>query len=253
MDPVRRGLLFSQLARMVGMSIEDVGATLRKLAGQTATKTDKNRQKQTKTDENESQIAENVTRVDVRQLKGLAAAESWLLGALLVEPALYLKIRDDMSLNLFVTFHQLAGVLIEYLENHDDPNLCKLTDLTTQMEDWGEGELIRQAIELEKKTSDWLDPQFSPLHNKMLKNSADDRGLSLESVIRDSLRQLHEARGNEDPNITADLGPQRKSEIEGEASTDAEAKELEELKALVDRQKRRGGGGGDLGNVGLGR
>jgi hypothetical protein len=161
---------------------------------------------------------------------------------------MYLKVRDEISLNLFVTFQRLASVVIEYLESHDDPSVCKLADLTTHLED---SELVRQAIELERKASDWLDPQFSPIHNKMLKHSAEDRGLSLEGVIRDSLRQLREERGDEDPGVTADLGPGEGDGDGGAEPTDAEAKELEELMALVNRQRR--GAGAGLGNVGLGR
>jgi len=266
MDPVRRGLLFSHLAKLVGISVEEVGATLRKLAASAggggpklATErqegNDEIRNLKFESNSNfEIQNGELETRnsklekVDVRQLKGLAAAEGWVIGALLVVPGIYLKVRDEVSLNLFMTFRRLAEVVIEYMESHEDPSECTLVGLTTQIESGGgDQELVRQAIELEKKTSDWLDPQFSPMHNKMLKHAADDRGVSLEGVIRDSLEQLREERGDEDPGVMADLGPTGGG---GGELVDGDAAALAALQGFIAKKAQKGGG---LGNVGLGR
>ena len=48
-------------------------------------------------------------RIDMRELKGLAAAEGWLLGALLVEPPMLDKFRQELTLSLFQTFTPLAA------------------------------------------------------------------------------------------------------------------------------------------------
>jgi hypothetical protein len=110
--------------------------------------------------------------------------------------------------------------------------------------------LVRQAIELERLTSDWLEPQLSPQHVKMLKQSGQDRGLTLELVLRDSLRELHRERGAEDPAVALDLGEEAPAEAGDESADTKEEGEAKELKGFLDRRAKRGG---DLGHVGLGQ
>jgi hypothetical protein len=175
----------------------------------------------------------------------LDKAEGLVLGALLAEPALYDKVREEMSILLFVKLRGLAASLIEFLENHSDPGECSLVEVTSEL---GDEELVRQAIELERTASEWLDPQMSPSHMKMLAQSRGDRGLTQEVVLRDSLKQLQEARGGEDPGVTADLdGPGGEGGDGGEISE--EERKLKELRGLVEKKRR----GEDLRNVGLGR
>ncbi len=173
MDPVRRGLLLSKLASLVGMSVNEVQATLKRLV-QMPDRVPRQLQQDTTPQTTPASPgpwngwqritpntdSSNIARLDVWQLKGLDAAEAWLLGALLAQPPLYDSLREELSLTLFSTFQNLANVLIEYFDNHPDLAACTLAELSSTIDD---PELLRQAIELEKKTADWLDPsQFSP-------------------------------------------------------------------------------------------
>jgi hypothetical protein len=177
--------------------------------------------------------------INVWQLKGLAAAEAWLLGAILAQPVLYDSLREELSLTLFQTFQPLASLLIEYFDNQPELSACTLAELTNAIEDPA---LLRQAIELEKKTSDWLDPQFSPNQNKMLKQATDDRSLTLSGVARDSLRELRAARGVEDPAVAADLGPAEGDSPEGSAgAAELPAIDFSQFEAI----KRRNAEGGN--------
>ncbi|HUO10115.1 MAG TPA: DNA primase [Phycisphaerae bacterium] len=220
MDPIRRGLLLSKLAGLVGMSIEEVTATLKRLghqgAGPRAAEPAHAQGLQSPPvgsgggGENwpsmQEPAAKNApaARPAIGQLKGLDAAEGWLLGALLAQPPLYEKLRDELSLTLFVTFQDLAAHLLEYFESHTDLTACSFAQLISDLEN---PELVREAIELEQKTSDWLDPSnLSPNQIKLLKQSVDDRGLTLGGVAQDSLAELRNARRHEDPSIAADLG-----------------------------------------------
>ncbi len=151
----------------------------------------------------QSELAEPPPRPSIPHLKGLDAAEGWLLGALLAQPPLYEKLRDEMSLTMFITFRALAERLLELFENHPDLAACSLAELISDLDN---PLLVGEAIELERKTSDWLDPaNLSPSQLKLLKQSLDDRGQTLTTVAYDSLKELRSARGNEDPAIASDL------------------------------------------------
>jgi DNA primase len=240
MDPIRRGLLLSKLANLIGMSTADVTATLHRLAQQTGgtrmaaslpppqtglTPMGESQNNWPAIPTNDSPVPP--THINVSQLKGLAAAEAWLLGAILAQPPLYDSLRDDLSLTLFHTFQPLASILIEYYDNHPDLAACSLAELTSAIDD---PFLLRQVIELDKKTSDWLEPQFSPNQNKMLKQATDERGLTLASVANDSLKELRHARSIEDPAITADLG--MGGDISAQPALDHDAEALRGLQEL---------------------
>lgn len=216
-DPVRRGLLLAKISSLVNMPLPELQQTLKRLA-QT------NRpapppapahlqppMENTVEPAGEIAAAEIVqTRLDIRTLKGLAAAEGWVLGALLAQPLLYDKFRHDLSLSIFQTLTSLAANLIEYLENHPELSEITLADIINHLQelpDAAEGaELSRQAIELERKIADWVEPaNFSPNHTKLLQHLTQDRGLSLESLARDSLMELQKARGTTDPQVEADF------------------------------------------------
>jgi hypothetical protein len=177
-------------------------------------------------------------------LAGLDLAEGWVLGGLLAQPALYEKVREDISLSLFILLRPLAEVLVEYLENHGDLAACNLAEIASTL---GDGELVRQAIQLERKASEWLDPNLSPSHVKMLAQSRGDRGLTIELVLHDSLKQLKDARGGEDPGVTADLGTDDANDTQ---PLTPEQQQLKELMGLVEKKARQGP---DRSNVGLGR
>jgi DNA primase len=214
-DPVRRGLLLAKISSLVNMPLPELQQTLKRLA-QTNRPAPPSAPAHLQpppdnTVESADEIAAPVpTRLDIRTLKGLAAAEGWVLGALLAQPLLYDKLRHDLSLSLFQALTSLAANLIEYLENHPELSDITLADLINHLQelpDPTEGaELSRQAIELERKTTDWLEPaNLSPNHAKLLQHLTQDRGLSLESLARDSLVELQKARGTTDPQVEADF------------------------------------------------
>ena len=235
MDPVRRGLLMAKIAGLVSLPMAELQTTLKKLAQQSPANAYRpgpnssgsagaptassnagafpNPGDVIETDGDPHAVAV-AARVDIRTLKGLDAAEGWLLGALLTQPALYEKVRNDLSLSLFQTFHALANVLIEYFDNHSDLAACSLAELTTTLEESGNAapsaasELVRQAIELEQKTSEWLEPSnLSPNHAKLLQLLTTDRGLTLETLVLDHLKELQSVRwgGKTDPAVDSDF------------------------------------------------
>ena len=284
-DPVRRGLLMAKIGRLVNMSSEDLHATLKKLAQQghsayrppaspawkgaghsAAGPPDPSppspAQNQPPMEGYESPpdtgtiSAEDAppARLDMRTLKGLDAAEGWLLGALLVEPPLFGKIRSEVSLTLFHSLENLATALLAYFDNHAELADCTLPEILHALrESGGEGEsgeaagaeLVRQAIELEAKTADWLEPaNLSPQHAKLLQNLTKDRGLTLESLVRDSLKELQAARwagATTDPQLDAEFGAAEKpAEI---AAPPAPPDEADLLKEIQQIQRRNTTGG----------
>lgn len=261
MDPIRRGLLLAKTAGLVGMKPGDLEPLLRKLLQQSATAyrppSVADTSGATASGEErgdpfppitagEARGASGGGRPNVRQLKGIAAAEGWLLGTLLVQPVLYDKVREHLSLYLFETFRPLATVLLEYLENAGDLGECSLADLTAALEEQygGEGgaakDLVGQAIELEGRTADWLDPaHLSPNHAKLLQQLADDRGLTLESLLLDSMKELRSKRGMVDPQVAADLG----EEPEAPATAGEDPAVMEMLKEIGKVKTRNMAGG----------
>ncbi|MGN6369985.1 MAG: DNA primase [Phycisphaerae bacterium] len=256
MDPIRRGLLFSKLASLTGMHIDEVAATLKRLGHQgtgprpqppSAPQAQGLQSLGSPPPDNwpsmheESPVQTVRARPVISQLKGLDAAEGWLLGALLAQPTLYDKLRDDLSLTLFITFRDLASHLIEYFDNHPDLTTCTLAQIISDFDEHVDAssapELVREAIELEQKTSDWLDPaNLSPNQIKMLKQSADERGLTLANVAQDSLQELRTARNPEDPSIASDLG---------ESEEAAAAPDIDPAFAAIQEAIRRNAQGGN--------
>jgi DNA primase len=259
-DPIRRGLLLAKVAGQVNMKAAEVEAALKKFAQQTpgyrptsgpdgggppGPSPGANRPFSPagepfpphRPGEEEPAVPQ---RVDIRTLKRLDAAEGWLLGALLVQPPLYDTARESLTLNLFTCFRPLATVLLEYLDNHPDLASVQLAELTTMLE---EPELVRQAIELEARTADWLEPaSLSPASAKLVQQCADDRGLSLAGLLADALKELQAARGGVDPNVEADL-PERPDEPPAAPAADADPAMASFLKEIQEAQRRNSSGG----------
>ncbi len=229
-DPVRRGLLLAKISSLVNLPIPELQQTLKKLAqsnrppsppgashpnqaqGTQSLGADAANQESYESTEHNGDVEEAPKiRLNLHTLKGFDAAEGWLLGALLVQPPLFEKMRHDLSLSLFQTFRELATDLLEFLDNHHDLTEVTLADIINHLQESLEGdqgaEVTRQAIELERKTSDWQEPgQLSPNHVKLLKHLTEDRGLTLASLAADSLKELQSVRGSADPNVEADFG-----------------------------------------------
>jgi DNA primase len=251
-DPIRRGLLLSKVADLTHMKAGEVEEMLRKLARQGATAYRPSPSPQVQqswaaevdaTQAASPESPQGSRRVNIKTLKRLDAAEGWLLGGLLVQPPLYEGVKHDLMLGLFECFRDLATLLLEYLENHSDLAECTLADFTATLEEAaGEagGELTRQAIELEQRTADWKEPgNLSPASAKLVQQLADDRGLSVEMLIRDSLKELHAARGTEDAAVEAEFGSQHPEPAE--VGTDDEVAAM--MKDIAAAKARNASGG----------
>jgi DNA primase len=241
-DPVRRGLLLTKIASLVNMPLPDLQQTLKNLARQNRPPSTNSGVASgtaspgaTPADASEAPLdTPQIAHVDVRTLKGLSAAEGWLLGALLTRPPMYETLRDQVSLSLFETFHALAAALIEYFDNHGEMGACSLAELAAYLEEshLGGSQLVRQAIELESLAADWLEPaNLSPIHAKMLLNLTADRGVTLESVAHDALRELQQARwgGNADPALAEEFDALPEEPAPTLCTDDAALKELQAL------------------------
>jgi DNA primase len=254
-DPIRRGLLLTRVASLVKMKVPDLELTLRKLAQQgqsqyrpapvpAAPAADVPGDQDAagngeRSPGSEESPASAARRPNIRGLKGFDAAEGWLLGCLLVQPALFESVRQDLSLNLFECFRPLASRLLEFFENHDDLAGCTLPELLHFLEEEGDAELVRQTIELEDKTGEWLEPSnLSPIHTKMLQHHYADRGLSLATLLRDSLKELQSSRGTTDPAVDSDFGQDGVGDSAGTPSgpADEESAALQELQSLVNKR-----------------
>ncbi len=239
-DPIRRGLLLTKISALVNLPLPELQQTLHRLnqKSQSNFRPPANAQQTPAFDSlpSTNDVSQNddptqspvggglnpqpSTRPNIRTLKGLAAAEGWLLGALLVRPILYNSLRDDLSLSLFETFNPLATFLLEYFDHHHELDQCTLADLTNALEELDtpptppghpdlRAELVRQTLELEAKTADWLEPaSLSPNHAKLLQHLTADRGLTLESLAHDSLKELQSTRwsgADSDPILESDF------------------------------------------------
>jgi DNA primase len=257
-DPVRRGLLLSKVAGLVNMPAATVEETIKKLARTLPTPrpsapvppaavlSDIPEGMPIEGDLADlSASAEPAvpTRIDIRTLKGLAAAEAWLLGAILVEPPLFERLRSDLALHLFQTFPFLAAALLEYFENCGDLADCTLPDILAVLQESSEpqnAELVRQAVELEARTADWLDPaHLSPTNAQLVQHLTADRGLSLESLARDSIQELQTARGQRDPRVEADFGDAQ-TPPPNSGNIDPEAEMMRQIQKI---QQRNAAGG----------
>jgi DNA primase len=257
-DPVRRGLLLAKVAGLVNMPVAILQETLIKLAktqaprriappaaAENAAPTDPGISAEAAVAEAEAASAPAAAqRIDMRELKGLAAAEGWLLGALLVEPPMLDKFRHELTLTLFQTFTPLAAALLEYFENHSELADCTLPDIIGALQETDEAhadELVRQAVELEARTADWLDPaHLSPDHAKLLQHLTADRGLTLETLAREWLKELQAARGTVDPRVEADFGPAQVTPTTGTEAPDGAADLFKEIQQI---QRRNTAGG----------
>ncbi|HEY4329047.1 MAG TPA: DNA primase [Phycisphaerae bacterium] len=258
MDPVRRGLLMTKIAGLINMPQADLQATLKKLSQQNQTAyrpSDPPHLGQAQgaesagsniepdaadvQDSSQGGQAPSNKRIDIRMLKGGDAAEGWLLGCLLVEPPLFGKVREDISLTLFKTFPALAAGLLEFFDNHQELADCSFSEIISTLQDMN-AELVRQAIELEAKTADWLEPaNFSPNHTKMLQHLTKDRGMTLEILAQDSLKELRSTRSTTDPQVEADFATAEELQTPSPPEDAAAAF----LKQIQNAQRRNTAGG----------
>ncbi|HVT80613.1 MAG TPA: hypothetical protein VHM90_08145, partial [Phycisphaerae bacterium] len=130
--------------------------------------------------------------------------------------------------------------LLELLENHGELTELTLADILNFLQESdGGAELSRQAIELERKISDWQDPaHLSPNHIKLLTHLTQDRGLTPQSLATGALKELQSARGTTDPNVESDFSeaPQPHSEVKIDINADF-------LKQIQEAQRRNAAGG----------
>ena len=114
--------------------------------------------------------------------------------------------------------------------NHGDLSTCSLAEIAAHLEESTGGDLVRQAIELEALATEWLDPaNLSPNHAKMLQHMTADRGITLESIAHDALRELQAARwgGKTDPLLDREFATS--SETPPVAIEEAALRELQNL------------------------
>ncbi len=200
MDPVRRGLMLSKISSLVGMPLEDVSEMLKRLAraepqqrAASVSASDPpaaSGSVQAQAAPSEGYATPPVQHLQIRRLKGGSVSEAWVLGALLADPKLFDRVRDQLDAQLFAVdcLRPMALVLIEYLENASDLGDCSLADFISLTNNQ---ELVRQAIELEAFASDWLQASgISPASEKLVKQFHEDAGKVLEHPLLGGLRDL---------------------------------------------------------------
>ncbi len=210
MDPIRKGLLLAKIAHLVNMPQNELPALLEKLARQSAAGVPpayRPQPMQPSDNPQPSPPGAAAPLIDTRKAKSENAplAEAWLLGALLAKPPLYSALREELTLSLFFTHHALANALLEYLDNHPDlagegGGGASLADFLSVIDELPiASDLIRQAIDLEARAADWLEPaNLSPNNLKLVQQSIADRGLSLESLATGALQELRTLRTPKD-------------------------------------------------------
>lgn len=243
MDPIRRGLILSKISSLVGMPLEDVSQTLLRLARTEAVRAQPRTPSapgsaggisaETSPQPNASAnpdgtLSPGTARpLNVRQLRESGAAEAWVLGVLLVEPKLYDEVRDQINAQLFAIdcLRPLALVLIEYLDNASELDQCSLADFISMINN---GDLVRQAIEIESLMNDWLNGAgLSPAQEKLLKHLHAESNRSLRDPLLGALQEL--VRINE-------AQSQQNTPIDDPAA----------LQAFLDQAKARNQQGGDF-------
>jgi DNA primase len=223
MDPVRRGMLMSKIGNLVGMSVEETSHTLRTLVTDAAPRV------MPDADREIEEAQSPAAPFNASSLLGLDAAEAWVLGSLLAEPALYATVRDDIALSLFspACLQPLAHKLLEYFEDTHELSACSIADFISTIE---ETTLVNQAIQLEELSSAWLiAAEISPALQKVVKSQQADMGRSNSRKLVDCLHELIKARGNP-------------AEETAPASADDESAALARM---LERAKDRNNKGGD--------
>lgn len=139
MDPIRRGLLMTKIAALLGVSVNEVSTMLRGLGRAPGPAREPVRN-----------ASAGTSAEPAGALSGRAAAEGWVLGALLTQPSLYIRVREEMDLGLFGIFRPLAERIMEYLENAPELASCSLTDFCALLPP-EDGEWLSQAIRLQQE------------------------------------------------------------------------------------------------------
>jgi hypothetical protein len=155
LDPIRRGLIIKRLSELTGIESTALHALLRMMTSPPAS-----------TPSRTAPVS-----------SGRELAEAWLIGCLLVQPAIYLAMREEIILELFHHHRLLAARLLEIWEDNPTPTIA---EVVAALEDPG---LVSEAIRLERSIDDWQTASRLP-------NGAASRGVTVESMARDVLETL---------------------------------------------------------------
>ncbi len=141
-DTVRRGVIVTRLASLVGLSVHEVSDLLRQ-KGDNSGGVLKAAQADTRAGyRSEGAYRDRFVpskypskypprqgiRVSGPKPTGAATAEMWVLGALLTDCRLYDHVRDELTLEHFSHYPTLAEKLMEYLDGSADIAECDLRD-----------------------------------------------------------------------------------------------------------------------------
>jgi hypothetical protein len=201
LDPIRRGLIITQIASLVGLSSDDVQTTLKKLA-QSGPGSGPGNDRPTNTSPADALTQGPVIVNGHQSLRGNAKAEAWLLGALLTQPTLYANIREDFNLDLFTTLTDLAVKTMEYLENADDLASCTLADFVAYIDD---PQLAGQAIGIQMST---------------------EAGGKVDQLLTDALRALHTTHATPPPDDNPTTEAQRRLDLARLAQSRGEVRQV---------------------------
>lgn len=154
MDPLRQGLLITQIAMLLGFPAEEIRGLLRQ-RGSTSAPT------------NAAQATPSAEPAIVQSL----SEERWVLGALLTNPNLYRLVREDLTLALFTTpgVRELAEHVIGYFEHASDWSECSLADFVGSLDTY-EG-MVNLAITIQREA---------------------EQGASVEEKLKGGMARLHD-------------------------------------------------------------
>ena len=192
MDPIRRGLLVTKLCDVLGISSGEVGAMLKQA-------TQSSRGANTPVT-----VGDAASGVPASQsLVGGALCEAWVLGALLTDPTLYDRVREDVILDRFAAFRLLAERIFGYLEHFTGLADANLADFISQL---AEPELVAQAIRVQSEVEVGGNVEKSLVDG--WRWLADGPASGSRAGFLESIKSLRE-KGGENP--TRVFVPQRRS------------------------------------------
>jgi DNA primase catalytic core len=167
-DPIRKGLLISKIANLVGMDIDQVVKSLG-----------------LRHKENLSAQSHSTPDAEER-------AENWVVGCLLNEPALYSSIQESFSDQLFPRLHLHAALLAEYIEYLHESEGFPRENFLADFTYWVENETVAAtSILLQREVEEWLDPQMlSENVRTQLAVLSQERGLTIAGVLDDCFKYL---------------------------------------------------------------
>lgn len=147
MDSLRRTLLEKDVAYLVGMSLDEVHASITEFQPRTTRREDRQPEP----------VASGATAS--RSAAGASEkAQQWVLGLLLTDPSLYTQILDEWSLELFTSesLRPVAAALIEYLDGAAQLKMCSIAEFVSLQSD---AKIIQSAIALQREAENIPAPQ----------------------------------------------------------------------------------------------